>query len=314
VDERPRRRQLRALPVGVALFVVLAACSGGKSNEPWPAPMPLARTEVAGASWHGDIAVVGGLTADGAASDRADLYGAFTNRWGPLPHLPIALHHTAVALLDRLYVVGGYTMRGKDWVASDRAFSLGHGEPAWREEPSLPAGRAAHAAVSLNGTLIAVGGVVGGTATNTTVVFSPDRGWRDGPPLAKAREHLAAAVANGRVYAIAGRVGGQNFVDVESWDGAEGGAWRAEPPLNDSRGGIGASTMDGRPCVAGGEQAAGTIASIECLEGGKWRRVAKLAHPRHGLVVVTVGSRLHVIGGGQRPGLTVSAIHEALEL
>jgi len=277
------------------------------------APMPLGRTEVAGAAWDGDIAVVGGLVAGGTASDRADLYRPRANRWEALPPLPVALHHTAVAALDRLYVVGGFTFEGANWKESPRVFSLSRGADAWREEPPMPAARGAHAVVALGNNLIVAGGVVSGRPSATTAVFAADTGWRDGPLLGRAREHLAAAVADGRAFVIAGRADGENFTDVESWDGAAD-AWRREPSLNDSRGGIGAATVDGQLCVAGGEEAAGTIASVECLDGEAWRRVTRLRVPRHGLAVVAIGRDLHVIGGGPRPGLTVSRVHEVLDV
>ncbi|HZN16263.1 MAG TPA: kelch repeat-containing protein [Acidimicrobiales bacterium] len=289
-----------------------AACSSAKTAP--PAPMPDARTEIAGTAWHGDIVVVGGMTASGTASRRADLYNAFNNTWSPVAPLPIAVHHAGVALLDRLYVVGGYTMENGHWAASARVFSLGHGDAAWTEEPPLPEPRGALAVAAVGGRLIVAGGVVGGQPTASTAVFSPGTGWRAGPTLARAREHLAATAAGGRAYVIAGRVGGDNFTDVESWDGVDPTGWRREPSLNDSRGGIAAATVDNRPCVAGGEESTGTIASIECLERGRWRRVARMARARHGLVAATVGAQLHVIGGGTKPGLTVSDAHEVFAL
>ena len=293
------------------LFVMFAACSSG-GDEREPAAMPVPRTEVAGAAWQGGIAVVGGLLATGAASDRADLYSPDGNKWTRLPPLPIALHHAPVVGSNMLFVVGGYTMANGEWATSDRVFGLGAGERSWRELPRLPAARGAHVAAEVANRLVVAGGVVDGAATNTVALFE-NGAWRDGPPLAKAREHLAATFARGRVYVIAGREGGENFTDVESWDGVEAG-WRSEPPLNDSRGGIGAAAIGDQPCVAGGEEPAGTIASVECLRSGEWERVARLRQPRHGLVVVALGSQLHVIGGGRRPGLSVSGIHEVLAL
>ena len=67
------------------------------------AEMPLPRTEVAAAVLDGRIVVAGGLTPDGAASDRADVYDPATNRWSPAPALPLGLHHSGMAALgDRV--------------------------------------------------------------------------------------------------------------------------------------------------------------------------------------------------------------------
>ena len=106
------------------------------------APLPQARTEVAGAAVRGEIVLVGGLTADGAPSARVDAYSPAADRWRRLPDLPAGVHH-ALAASDgrRLYVVGGY------------GNPLGGGGPtraayvydnrAWHALPRLPEPRAA---------------------------------------------------------------------------------------------------------------------------------------------------------------------------
>ncbi len=120
----------------------------------------------------------------------------------------------------------------------------------------------------------------------------------------------------GRVYAIAGRQGSleSNLATVESWDPAGTDGWRPEPRLNDTRGGTSAAVANRRPCVAGGEEPGGTIASVECLLDDRWVRVATLQVPRHGLAVIGLRSRLHVIGGGPQPGLFVSTTHEVFDI
>jgi hypothetical protein len=305
-----------------------ATTTGPAVTAAAPAELPVPRTEVAAAVLGGRIVVAGGLTLDGAASDRVDLYDAAANRWEPAPALPLGLHHSGMAALrDRVYVAGGYTNRaGQDWVAQSRVVSLGEGDRAWREEPALSGTRGGLAMAAAGGRLVAVGGTDNlGRFLARTEVFTPgQRSWTAGPDMSEPRDHLAAAGSGGRVYAIAGRLGGldTNKATVESWDPSDpGSGWRPEPRLNDTRGGTSAAEAGGRPCVAGGEEPAGTIASIECLSGGRWARadlgagswsrVATLKMPRHGLGVAGVGDRLHVIAGGPEPGLFVSGAHEA---
>jgi hypothetical protein len=281
------------------------------------AEMPLPRTEVAAAVLGGRIVAAGGLTQDGAASDRADIYDPSTNQWTPAPALPLGLHHSGMAALgDRVYVAGGYTNRaGQDWIAQSRVVSLGAGDRNWREEPALAGTRGGLAMAAAGGRLVAVGGTDNlGNLLARTEVFTPgQRSWAPGPDMTEPRDHLAATSSGGRVYAIAGRLGSleSNLATTESWDPVAGGGWRREARLNDTRGGTSAAEAGGRPCVAGGEEPTNTIASIECLSGGSWARVATLRIPRHGLGVAGVGDRLHVIGGGPQPGLTVSGAHEA---
>lgn len=284
--------------------------------------LPDARTEVAGARFGGGVAVVGGLTAEGEPTARADRYDPESDSWSRLPDLPVPLHHTAaVEFGGRLWVVGGYTGSGGDWVPVDRVASLGVGEDAWRDEPRLATPRGALGAAVVDGAVVAGGGVdaEGTVLASTEVLGADDDAWRPGPALRTAREHFAMATVGGDVYAIAGRAGGlhTNHRDVEVLRGgaAPGDrAWEEAGSLGRSRGGIGAAAVEGMPCVAGGEEPEGTIAPVECLVEGTWQAVGALGAPRHGLAVVALGARLHVVGGGPEPGLTVSGAHEVLAI
>jgi hypothetical protein len=282
---------------------------------------PPARTEVVGARFFHQLAVIGGLTADGMPSAQVDLSRFPADSWSPLPALPVALHHAGAGELgDRLYVVGGYT--GAAWTPLASVWSLGVDEDKWRSEPPLSAPRGALAVASLPNALVAVGGVAGPDLVRTEILELGATSWRRGPDLTVPREHLAATAVDGRVYAIGGRVGSleTNRDSVESFALGES-VWRAEPKLNHSRGGFGAATVGAFPefggggggtaCVAGGEEPGDrTVAEVECLHKGAWRVVAQLAVPRHGLAVVAPGSQLHVIGGGPKPGLHVSDVNE----
>ena len=303
---------------------LVAACSQQSEQDERPvsppAELPVPRTEVAGAAVGGRITVAGGLTADGVASDLVHVYDPDANKWTEGPKLPAPLHHQGVAAArGRVWVVGGYTNASAQgqWTESAAVWSL---DPAaagsgWRDEIPLPEPRAALGlAATRDGTIVAFGGVAGGGVVATTRVLRPGSStWEKGPDLAVAREHTAATVIDERVFAIAGRAGSleSNLVSVESWDPSAGEpSWRAEPDLNDSRGGTAAAAR----CVAGGEEPAGTIASVECLsaDGRRWERRAELGVARHGLAVVALGDRLHVIGGGDKPGLFVTGAHEVL--
>ena len=315
----------------LALLTLLAGACGGPSDEARQggaaeetgpgvpsqrlAPLPdPPRTEVVGTFFDGKVVVLAGLLEDNSPSAQVDFYDPATDTWSGGPPLPRPLHHTAAGVLDgRLYVVGGYL--DPQWTPVADVHSLGPGETAWRKEPSLTGPRGALAVASLPGALLAVGGVGSGGMRRTEILESGASAWQPGPDLGTEREHLAATAAGGRAFAIAGRRQSleSNRDSVES-AGPTDTKWKSEPKLNHSRGGIGAASPGGRPCVAGGEEPAGTIAEIECLQDGRWVVVARLEVPRHGLAVVANGNRLHVIGGGPEPGLFVSNVHEAFDL
>lgn len=285
-----------------------------------PAPP---RTEVVGTRFFFGLAVVGGLAADGTPSAQVDHYSFASDEWRALPPLPVPVHHAGAGELgNRLYVVGGYA--GPTLAASPPTadvWSIGREDTNWRKEPPLAVPRGALAVASLPGALVAVGGVAD-DLTRTEVLELGATSWKPGPALTTPREHLAASYWNGRVYAIAGRAGGleSNRDSVESWAPGEA-AWRAEPKLNLSRGGIGAATVRQGPietgysggllCVAGGEAPGDrTIGEVECLHKDAWKVVGNLEVPRHGVAVAAPGGQLHVIGGGAKPGLYVSDVHE----
>ena len=86
----------RLLPTCLVLSVSVTATA---ATGPWErhAPLPEPRTEVAAAVARGEIVAVGGFTANGGNSARADAYSIAANRWRRLDDLPLALDHAAAA-------------------------------------------------------------------------------------------------------------------------------------------------------------------------------------------------------------------------
>lgn len=276
------------------------------------APLPVPRTEVAAAVVGNEIAVVGGFTADGDASVRADLYSPSLDRWRRLPDLPVGVHHAmAVGAAGRLYVLGGYVARG---VPLRTAFVLEGGR--WRALPRMPFPRAAAGAAVASGRIVVAGGVgaAGRLARNALSFDLRSRRWSVvvGPT---PREHLGVTSLEGTVYAIAGRTAGidTNLSTFESYQPGEK-RWRRLASVPDTRGGTGAAALSGVVVSVGGEEPDGTIPEVFAyrVASRRWVRLADLPTPRHGLGVVAFGGRVFVIGGGPEPGLTVSAANEAL--
>jgi N-acetylneuraminic acid mutarotase len=293
------------------LVAAAAVLTGAWQGGP---PLPLPRTEVAGAAVRGEIYVVGGYLADGRSSRRVDVYAPETGRWRRTTDLPVAVNHAmAASHRGRLYVVGGYSGAGP---ALRSAFVLTGSR--WRRLRQLPAPRAAGGAAVADGRLYVVGGVSRpGTLARVAYALDLRRLRWASVPGPTPREHLAAAALGGKVFAVAGRLGGidTNQTLVESLvPGSR--RWVRVEPVPEARGGTGAATARGRLVSIGGEAPAGTIASAFSYDPStrRWDRLPDLPTPRHGLAVVAVGSRVFVIGGGPRPGLFVSGANESLDL
>jgi N-acetylneuraminic acid mutarotase len=294
---------------------VALALTGATDWRAEPA-LPVARGEVAAASWNGEIAVVGGFLADGRSSPRVDAYSPTTRTWRRLPDLPVAVNHAlSAAGAGRLYVTGGYATTGRSrdaWVLDGRQ---------WHPLPPLPYGVAAGGAAFLGGKLYLVAGVAGPADRSVLVhrvlvlnLRRPDR-WRFAP-APTPREHLAVTVAAGRIYALGGRKAGYdtNLAVVESWHPGER-SWRRERPLPEARGGTGAAAVRNVIVSAGGEAPSGTIASVYAYDVTRktWRALPDLPTPRHGLGIAAAQGRVYAIGGGRVPGLAVSAVAESIQ-
>lgn len=306
------RRAMRYLAVIVATLAVSGCAGGAPSAWQHGADAPEGRTEVAAAAVGGRIVVAGGLTSDGRASPRADLFDTVGNRWSRLPDLPIAVHHAMVASDGRrVYVIGGYATLTALTGASRRVFAIRPGDSTWSELPLLPVSRAAGGAAVVAGRLYVVGGTFGAKprlARRSFVFDLRTHRWTAFPGVPQPREHLGAAAQGDRIYVLGGRTAATRFARADAWDVSEG-RWVRVRDMPTARGGTSATTRSGRLVSIGGESAAGTNREVEEFDPrtGRWRQLTPLPQGRHGVGVATVGRRLYVLMGGPKPGLTVSA-------
>lgn len=305
----------RAGALVLALLVVGGLAAGAPAQWESRAPMPLPRTEVVAAALGSEIVVVGGFTADGGASARADAYSPGRNRWRRLPDLPVGVHHAmAAAAAGKVYVFGGYNVRG---VPLRNAYVLERGR--WRALPRMPFARAAAGAAVAGRRIVVAGGVTAGAARLAPNALAFDirtRRWSvlPGPT---PREHLGVTSLAGTVYAIAGRTSGldTNLLHFESYRTGDR-RWRRLQPIPDARGGTGAAATMGLVVSVGGEEPGGTIAEVLAYRVAerRWVPLPDLPTPRHGVGVAALGGQVYVIGGGPEPGLTVSTANEALRV
>jgi N-acetylneuraminic acid mutarotase len=271
------------------------------------APLPDARTEVAGAVLGQELVVAGGYTADGRSSRRVDAYSPARDHWRRLADLPVAVNHAAAAAAGtRLYVVGGF---GGERRAS--VFVSGR----WRRLHDLPSGRAAGGAAIVGAKLYVVGGLTGNGLARSMLVLDLRTGRWSAAPGPTPRQHLAVTALGGRIYALAGRIAGYD-TNMPTFESYKPGArrWRRLPPVSDARGGTGVAAVGRLIVSVGGEAPAGTIARVYAFDvrARRWRRFPDLPTPRHGLAVEALGGRVYAAAGGPKPGLFVSAVNEYL--
>ena len=216
------------------------------------------------------------------------------------------------APIGKVYVLGGY---GTDRRPLRTAFVLESGR--WRALARMPEARGAAAAAVAGRVLYVVGGVDGRGLARITLALDLASGRWSRLPGPTPREHLAAAATGGRIYALGGRTAGYdtNVALLEVYRPAAR-SWSALPPVPQARGGTGAAVVSGRIVSVGGEEPAGSIASVFAYSPGarRWRRLANLPTPRHGLGVVAARGRVYAVAGGPEPGLTTSGAVESLRI
>lgn len=286
-------------------------------TDAWTAlePSPSARTEVGAASYLDKVWVVGGLTADGAATGDVAVYDPSFDAWEPGPSLPERVHHAAVTVHDdALVVLGGYVGDGFD-APTDAVWRLDPATGEWEEGPALPAARAAGAAAA-DGDRLVYGGGVGPDGLVGDVWALADGEWARLGALGEPREHLAAASdGSGRVWLLGGRTSGLD-TNLAAVDLVEGDSVSTVGELPTARGGLaGFFHPDAGACAVGGEAPDATFDAVECVGAdGEATVLPSLAEPRHGLGAAVVGEVAYAVTGGPEPGLAVSETLEALLL
>lgn len=146
----------------------------------------------------GKLYRIGGFTARNSADEEQDLHssvevGVFdpqTNKWSAAPPLPDGRSsHDAAVLGDKIYVVGGWRLAGKDtepkWHDTAYAMDLAEESPRWKELPKPPFQRRALSVAAANGKVYAIGGMQPSRKISMEVdAFDEKRGeWTKAPAL-----------------------------------------------------------------------------------------------------------------------------------
>jgi hypothetical protein len=281
-------------------------------GKPAETPLPVARSGVAGAAWQGLVVVAGGMGSGGSGSVRVDAFDPKTGAWSRGPNLPVALHDASLAVLgEDLWLVGGFALEGDQPVAQSATYFFHPGDTSWQPGPALHTPRAGAAAATLGNFLVVLGGQTTDGGILDSVEFLPSGGtiWRDAQPMSQARSYASALTIGDRVYAVGGTTASASAVEtVESFRSNAGG-WRTESHLDGARAAAGGAGA----CVAGGKNAEGIAATIECFGTGFWVIEGQMRVPRQGLAAVALDGWLHLIAGSTA-GAAVTNTHEVIAL
>ena len=177
--------------------------AGGKEWEELPMQTPLQGVPMV--AHGGRLYRIGGLNARNATTDvdedmqSTDEFASFdpqSQKWTALAPLPVARSsHDAVVIGDKLYVVGGWMLKGpspgewqRELLMYDFAKPQAAGAPggnAWQKLPAMPNSRRAVAAGEWQGKLVVIGGIdEDGAVSREATIFDPATGkWSDGPQL-----------------------------------------------------------------------------------------------------------------------------------
>ena len=187
---------------------------------------------------------------------------------------------------------------------------VGPGRGNWLAAPSLPAGRAALAAASLNGKIYAVGGIRPDgwsgllpleALTAELTAYNPATGiWTTRAPMPAPRGDVAATVAGGQLYAI----GGANALPawnpvatVQRYDPIAD-AWTTVAPLTVARGRLAAATVNGIIYAVGGRGASADVAALDASDPATDTWMSRAPRPTAGQVAAgAINGVLYTVGG-----------------
>lgn len=193
---------------------------------------PRIRFASAAAVLKGRLHVMGGWNynnADSDSLDSHDIYDPKTGTWTPAAPLATKRNAAAAAVLDgHIVVIGGRApgIRANDQTSLASCEVYDPVADSWREGPPLPQARASLAAVTLRGSVYALGGesTPGGVRASVTRLDALDGSWATLPDMPLAAHGLAAGVADHAIIVMGGFTGPSDAVGTESR-----ACWRYKP-------------------------------------------------------------------------------------
>ncbi len=191
------------------------------------------------------------------------------------------------------------------WNRAGAAASDAPSGGAWSAAPPLLHARAAHAVVSTDDALLAIGGTgVGGRPVLEVERFDGAH-WRSETTLpGRGLNAPAAAVLGRRIHVIGGFGMATNVpTDRVAVYDLDTRRWSESAPLPAPRGGHAAAVLNGRIHVIGGGNSVSTIADHNAWDptSGQWVALAPLPRAEGSPAAVAFAGKLYAIGGRSGP-------------
>ena len=273
-------KQLRYTQVTIFSFALLWASTQGhaQTNTPYwtkAAPPTLARQELYPDVLDAKIYVVGGIHKSNTAfTAHFELYDPVKDAWTRLRPLPEARHHiTLSAVMGRLYGIGGFTGGFPNWRALPTMFIYDPTSNTWTGGVDLPVARAEGVAAVVDDKIYLIGGRVRATenarhfndhtdSVRNEVFNSVTRRWSRRADAPTPRNSAAVVVIDGKIYVVGGRqffkhpdgtTRQVNVPNLEVYD-PRLDRWETPAPMPQASGGLGATAVNGKLYVFGGEQ------------------------------------------------------------
>ena len=171
---------------------------------------------------------------------------------------------------------------------------------AWRPITSPPFQRQYAAATTVDGEVIAIGGIGVRESSTTTKIYDPGTdSWTTGPGLPAALHHASAVTYKGEAVVIGGFVPGDELTSGQSDRvyALRGGSWEQLPSLNHPRAAAAAAVVGDKIVVVGGQADGKLVRQTEVFDGENWTEAAEIPTPREHLGAASDGRYLYAVGG-----------------
>ena len=169
------------------------------------APLPSPRGGLISLALNGLIFAIEGRDQFDSITD-VEIFDPDLNTWNPAAPLPVRLDHLAAAVVDdQIYVAGGRLTQNGSFIRNDPTLAIY--DPTsnqWSVGSPLPTPRSGHAAASIAGFLLVVGGEIPGIISANEVYDPVDNRWFRLDELPTARHGMGVGVIGNRVLTAAG--------------------------------------------------------------------------------------------------------------